>query len=212
MNIFDKDYKRYDQWYEKNHFAYLSELEAIKKYALAKGRSLEVGVGTGRFAAPLNITMAIDSSHNMLTLAGHRGINVRWGMAEDIPFSNDLFDDVFMISTVCFVHDPSKALQECKRVLKDDGCLILGMINKNSFLGHCYMKKKSIFYPQARFFSVEEITQLLEEAGFDNLKYYQTIFDHPKKIRKIEKPQKGFDKGGFIVIKANKKTFFPHFI
>jgi len=30
-NIFDKHYKRYDAWYEKHKFVYLSELEAIKK-------------------------------------------------------------------------------------------------------------------------------------------------------------------------------------
>ena len=30
-NIFDRYYKRYDSWYDRNKFAYLSELKAIKK-------------------------------------------------------------------------------------------------------------------------------------------------------------------------------------
>ena len=30
-NIFDKYYKEYDAWYDKNEFAYLSELKTIKK-------------------------------------------------------------------------------------------------------------------------------------------------------------------------------------
>ena len=30
-DIFDRHYKKYDAWYDRNIFAYLSELEAIKK-------------------------------------------------------------------------------------------------------------------------------------------------------------------------------------
>ena len=86
MNIFDRYYKKYDIWYDRNKFAYLSELEAIKKVIPSVGRGLEIGVGTGRFAAALNITIGIDPSHNMIEIASRRGVNVRWGFGEDLPF------------------------------------------------------------------------------------------------------------------------------
>ncbi len=67
-NIFDKRYKKYDAWYKENKFAYLSELEAIRKVLPKKGKGLEIGVGTGRFAAPLGIKFGIDPSEDMIQL------------------------------------------------------------------------------------------------------------------------------------------------
>ena len=45
MNLFDRYYKRYDGWYKKNKFAYLSEVAAIKRILPKGGRGLEIGVG-----------------------------------------------------------------------------------------------------------------------------------------------------------------------
>ena len=76
MNIFNHNYKKYDLWYERNKFAYLSELEAVKKVLPKRGEGLEIGVGTGRFAAPLGITAGVDPSKNMIKIAKKRGIDV----------------------------------------------------------------------------------------------------------------------------------------
>jgi len=61
-DIFDKYYKKYDAWYEKNKFAYLSEIGALKKVVPNKGEGLEIGVGTGRFASRLGIKYGADPS------------------------------------------------------------------------------------------------------------------------------------------------------
>jgi ubiquinone/menaquinone biosynthesis C-methylase UbiE len=203
--IFDKYYKKYDEWYDKNKFVYLSELEALRKVMPKSGKGLEIGVGTGRFAAALGITMGIDASHNMLKLAERRGVNVRWGVGENLPFWEDSFDYAAIIITLCFAENPSMVLQETYRILKQKGKIIIGIIDKNSFLGKFYQKKKSIFYRHAHFFGVGELTGLLRESGFKKFSYYQTLFSLPKEIKKIEKPQKGFNRGGFIVICAQKK-------
>jgi len=83
MKIFDKYYKKYDLWYERNRFAYLSELEAIKKVLPKKGKGLEIGVGTARFAKPLGIKYGIDPSKKMLEIAKKKGVNVRLGMEKN---------------------------------------------------------------------------------------------------------------------------------
>ena len=204
-NPFDRCYNRYDAWYDKNRFAYLSELKAIGKILPKRAKGLEIGVGTGRFAAPLNITIGIDPSHNMLEIASQRGVNVRWGHGEDFVFLNDSFDYVAIIITICFVDDPLKVIQEAQRVLKRDGELVLGIIDKDSFLGRFYQTKKSIFYKEAHFFSVQELVKLLKKVGFDGFTYYQTLFTLPDKVKSLQKPRKGFGKGGFVVIKATKK-------
>lgn len=199
-NIFDRYYKRYDAWYNKNKFAYLSELEAIKELLPKKGKGLEIGVGTARFAAPLGITTGVDPSENMLKIAKKRGINVKLASGEQLPFKNFTFDFVAIIITICFVENPLKVLKETKRVLKKNGKVIIGMIDKNSFLGKFYQKKKSLFYKEANFFSVRGITDLLKVVGFNHFSYYQTLFKFPNMINSIEQPQKGYGKGGFVIV------------
>lgn len=204
-NIFDRYYQKYDAWYDKHKFAYLSELEAIKKALPKRGKGLEIGVGTGRFASALGIGYGIEPSSNMVKIARQRGLDTRLGFGERLPFTNASFDYVAIIITLCFVKDPQKVFKEARRVLKRSGRIIIGIIDKDSFLGKFYQRKKSIFYKQARFFSVKEATRLLRETGFIRLSYYQTLFKLPEKIDSIEKPKRGFSKGGFVVISGEKR-------
>lgn len=201
-NIFDENYKKYDKWYDDNKFAYLSEVEAVKKVLPTKGYGLEVGVGSGRFAAPLNISIGIDPSKKAIELAKGRGVDVRSGIGEELPFKDSTFDYAAMIVTLCFVQDPDKVIIEASRVLKPKGKLVIGIVDKESFLRKSYQEKGSIFYEYARFFDIEEIVQILKTDGFSDFSYYQTIFDYPEKLKTVEEPQEGFGKGGFVVIGA----------
>lgn len=205
MSVFDRYYKKYDSWYDKNKFAYLSELETVRKVIPKHGKGLEIGVGTGRFAGPLNISMGIDFSKGMLEIAAQRGVNVRWGFAEDLPFLDATFDYAAIIITLCFVNDPLKVLKEAGRILKRNGKIIIGIIDKDSFLGRYYRKKKSLFYKEANFFGVKELADLLEEAGFNKFSCCQTLFHLPEETSSIEKIKKGFGKGGFVVVSAKKR-------
>ncbi len=57
--VFDRNWKKYDSWFEKHKDVYFSELKALKK-VIPGGFGLEVGVGSGRFANPLDVKMGID--------------------------------------------------------------------------------------------------------------------------------------------------------
>jgi ubiquinone/menaquinone biosynthesis C-methylase UbiE len=203
-SIFDRHYKKYDSWYVKNEFAYLSEAEALKKVIPPTGKGLEIGVGTGRFASCLGIKYGIDPSGNMLKIAQKRGIDVRQGRGEKLPFASSTFDYVAIIITLCFVKDPYKVLREARRVLKKGGKIIIGIIDKNSFLGRFYQSKNSIFYKQANFFGIRGLTNLLKETGFNRIYYHQAIFKFPDKINSIENTRTGYGKGGFVAIGARK--------
>lgn len=204
MDIFDRYYKEYDSWYDRNRFAYLSELEALKKVVPEFEKGLEIGVGTGRFAQAMGITLGIDPSAEMLKIAAERGVITRCGVGEDLPFWEESFDFVAIIISLCFVNNPLKVLQESRRVLKKNGRIILGIVDKDSFLGKFYQKKKSIFYKTANFFNIKDISELFKGVGFNKSTYHQTLFNYPDKLNIIEKPQKGFGKGGFVVIAAKK--------
>jgi hypothetical protein len=88
--------------------------------------------------------------------------------------------------------------------LKPNGEIILAIIDKNSELGRKYEKGKtsSKFYSDAHFHSTEELTAFLQQSRFQNFQYWQTLTG--LKENEIEKPEKGYGQGSFVVIKANK--------
>jgi ubiquinone/menaquinone biosynthesis C-methylase UbiE len=206
INVFDKYYKEYDQWYEENKFVYLSEIAAIRKVLPENAKGLEVGVGTGRFAAALNTHYGLDLSQNMLCIARERGINVVAASAQEIPFKSGVFDYITFIISICFINNYRKALEQAIRVLKPAGRVIIGFVDKDSFLGRAYKEKKSLFYEKANFFNVKEIGDLARNAGLSNIHYYQTLFALPRQIDSVEEPKEGFGQGGFVVVAGTKST------
>lgn len=207
-SIFERAAQEYDRWYELNPYAYLSEIEAIRPH-LKRGLSIEVGVGTGRFALPLGIDFGLDPSVSMLKIAKERGIKVIKGCVEKLPFKDNIFDNLLLVVTICFLEDPNPALKEANRVLKKGGRIILGFVDKKSFLGKLYLakKEKSRFYRHAKFYSSKEIIDLLKEYGFKIELITQTLFKTIKEIHEVEPVKEGFGEGGFVVISAIKEKY-----
>ncbi len=204
-NIFDENYEKYDRWYEKNEYAYQSELKLLRKIIPENKKGLEIGVGTGRFAAPLGIEYGIDLSENMLKIANDRGVKVERASGESVPFKNNAFEYIAIIITLAFVNNPQEVIKEAWRVLNNNGKIIIGIIDSNSFLADFYRKKEGAFYKEAKFIKVNQLTQWLKAAGFYNLIYYQTLFNLPRDMTEIEKPRSGFGQGGFVAVVADKK-------
>ena len=203
---FEKFTERYEAWFEKHKYAYLSELEAVRKLLPKEGKGAEVGVGTGRFAAPLGIKLGVEPSKAMAEIARRRGIEVIEGVAESLPFLDESLDYLLMVTTICFVDDPEKALREAYRVLKPGGALIIGFVDRNSPIGWEYEqnKEKSVFYREARFFSTEELLELLKKVGFKKFEIVQTLFHRLDEIKEVEPVKPGYGEGSFVVIKAVK--------
>ena len=203
--IFDKNTLEYDQWYLKHSAVYQSEILAIQQAIPQHKTGIEIGVGTGRFAKPLKIEFGVEPSENMARVAEQRGITVYKASAEKLPIDNATFDFVLMVTTVCFLSDLPKAFSEVYRILKPNGEIILAIIDKNSELGKKYEKEKSSnkFYQDAHFHSTEELTAILQQSHFQNFQYWQTLIKLNE--NEIEKPEKGYGQGSFVVIKAQKK-------
>jgi len=203
--IFDKNTLEYDQWYLKHSAVYQSEILAIQQAIPQHKTGIEIGVGTGRFAKPLKIEFGVEPSENMARVAEQRGITVYKASAEKLPIDNATFDFVLMVTTVCFLSDIPKSFSEVHRILKPNGEIILAIIDKNSELGKKYEKEKSSnkFYQDAHFHSTEELTAILQQSHFQNFQYWQTLIKLNE--NEIEKPEKGYGQGSFVVIKAQKK-------
>ncbi|MFA4669115.1 methyltransferase domain-containing protein [Pyrococcus kukulkanii] len=202
---FEEHRDRYESWFERNKLAYLSELNAVKE-VLPEGECVEVGVGTGRFAAPLGIKVGVEPSKKMAEVAEKRGIKVIPGVAEDLPFEDSSLVCILMVTTICFVDDPEKTIREAYRVLKPGGYLIIGFVDRESPIGREYEEKKdkSLFYREARFFSTKELIELLKKQGFIVDRIVQTLFHRLDEIREIEPVKEGYGEGSFVVIRARK--------
>jgi len=203
---FEKYASHYDNWFVKHRSAYEAELRAIKAQLPESKNSVEIGVGSGRFASPLGIKLGLEPSLKMRELAQKRRITVIAAIAEALPFAHSSFDLVLMVTTICFVTEIEKALKEAYRVLKTDGHLVIGFIDRNSPVGRIYEqhKEESAFYQIARFYTPEEVMYLLTEAGFKDFSFSQTIFLSPSEITRLEPVQPGYGTGAFVVVKARK--------
>lgn len=204
---FERFALRYEAWFSRHGFAYESELQAVRSLLPKEGEGVEIGVGSGRFAAPLGIKLGIDPSLRMLKLAKRRGVEVVGGVAEALPLPASQFDFALMVTTLCFLDDVETALRETWRVLKPGGCLVIGFIDRESALGRLYQQRKGedVFYREAAFHSVEEVTAHLKKAGFEKPRFAQTIFRNLPEITCTEPVRKGYGKGSFVVVKATKQ-------
>ena len=98
----------------------------------ARGRVLEVGVGSGLnlalYGAGADQVVGLDPSPRLLEMAraalestaGH-SIELVEGSAEAMPLDDASFDTVVTTWTLCSIPDVEAALREMRRVLKPDG-------------------------------------------------------------------------------------------
>ncbi len=205
IDIFEKYSDAYDDWFEKNPDAYAVELKAIRQLLPAgDARGMEIGVGSGKFAVPLGITIGLEPSEQMANKAEKLGIKIYSGVAEDLPFSDHEFDFILMVTTICFVDDIVQSFREALRVLTPGGCVLIGFVDKKSELGRKYMenRNKSKFYKEAIFFSTQEVLDHLQTAGFGTTEVKQTLIPGDTEKTVLD----GFGQGAFVVIKAIKEV------
>ena len=176
MNIFDIYFDDYEEWFEKHPEIYKAEIETIKAL-LPKGEGFEVGVGSGRFAEPLGIKYGIEPSKNMAQIARKRGIEVLETTAEEMDFEEE-FDYILMVTTICFVKNPLKTIQNCYKALKKGGYLLIAFIDLDSPLGKMYEKNKhkSKFYAPATFFTKKDIINLMKKCGFKSFECKENLY------------------------------------
>lgn len=111
-------------------------VKAIRERTLAdaRGRTLEIGLGTGlnvpHLPASLSRLTAVGPEPTCDDRARRRArdrdllLEYVEGRAEALPFDEGAFDTVVCTFVLCTVADPDAALAEFRRVLADDGQLL----------------------------------------------------------------------------------------
>lgn len=197
---------QYDKWFAHHEAAYHSELLAVRAVLPCKGLGLEIGVGTGRFAAPLGVEVGLDPAAAMLSFAQHRQINVVRGVAESLPFADGAFDYVLMVVVLSFLEDARTGLAEIRRALRPGGVLVIGFLDQGSPSGRAYLAQHahSVFFRDATFYASAEVEPLLSQAEFHDLCWVQTLCHPPEQMTHIEALRPGHGDGAFVVVRAVK--------
>ena len=203
---FEENSARYETWFERHENVYRAELRAVKQIMPAAQKSLEVGVGTGRFAQPLGIRFGLEPSKKVCKMSKDKGIISVTGTGEMLPFVVAQFDLVLMITTVCFLDNVEESFLEVNRVLKTKGSFIIGFVDLGSTLGRKYEahKNENVFYKDAIFFTVDEIVSILRKTGFSVMSFNQTVFHDLDETTTDEPVKDGYGEGAFVTIKAEK--------
>ena len=125
------DYSRQAERYDETRAASPSVMRPLRA-ALegAPGRRLaDVGGGTGNYALALRSEgwepVVVDRSRAMLARAAAKGLTTVESDAQALPFEDESFDAVTMISMLHHVDDRAAALAEARRILRPGGKLVL---------------------------------------------------------------------------------------
>ena len=147
----------------------------------AKGRILEIGIGSGlNFKyynqSNINEVFAVEPDGVLLRKARARAkehnitLNIEQISAEKLPYENNTFDTIISTYTMCSISKLSSALLELRRVLKSDGKLL--------FSEHGMAPDKNIYLWQKRLNPIQKriaggchldvnIPKVINNAGFE---------------------------------------------
>jgi ubiquinone/menaquinone biosynthesis C-methylase UbiE len=192
-------------WYERHVLPWLVDLacsvrpvrrQRQKVVPLARGRVLEIGIGTGLNLAHydrsvVETIVGLDPGVEMHPLARRRSRNAGLAVelvglsAERIPFDDGSFDTVLVTYALCTIPDPLAALREMRRVLRPGGRLV--------FCEHGRAPDASVRRWQDRLTPVwgklaggcrlnRDIPALLGQAGFRSADLQQRYLPGPRAL------------------------------
>ena len=125
------DYSHQAVRYDETRSASPSVLRPLREALQgAPGRRLaDIGGGTGNYALALSREgwepVVVDRSPEMLARAAAKGLETEKADAQSLPFEDQSFDAVTMISMLHHVEDRGAALAEARRILRAGGRLVL---------------------------------------------------------------------------------------
>jgi len=223
---------QYDAWYDSplGRACLVSEGRLLMESMVFEGseRTLEVGCGTGRFLIDIVMKkqpriVGVDRDISFLIFAKRKG--ERLGLHPNLiqadgavlPFRDGQFDIAYEITTLCFVQDEKKVLDEMIRVSSDNGRILLGELNPVS-PWQWWRRLKGWFgygsFKRAKWHFPSDLKRILNEKGYKKVSIQRAIFFAPLNIRNYLHWRNLFEWvgsvlfpriGAFYLISATKK-------
>ena len=138
---------------------------------------LEIGVGGGYLMDKIAATQipdfiaGIDPSTDVLQIGKKKFsrqikqgyIELQQASGESLPYSDRFFNKICTVNTIYFWSDPKLVLDECDRVLKPNGKLVI-CYNSSAFLEESKLTQHGF-----NAYEVEELESMMETSGFTNI-------------------------------------------
>lgn len=153
-------------------------LDRMKKYVPGK-RLLDVGCSNGEFMRAAEKegfeTKGVELNKRTAEIAKKNGLDVYNGFLEDARFQNGLFDVVFLGDLIEHVNDPKAIVRECRRILGQNGSVVISTPNLDCFWSRSTLMLYRLFGipwssatpPHHLFqFSFHNLTRLMRDSGF----------------------------------------------
>lgn len=131
---------------------------------------LEIGGGTGRVGAAsrLEDAVVLDRDAGLLSRVRGKRVPLRAvrGDALSLPFADGAFDRIFMTRTFHHLPDPEAALVGVKRVLADDGRIVVEEVIPSSLFGRILAAVEGLA-GETSFRTPKEMKALLERIELE---------------------------------------------
>jgi 2-polyprenyl-3-methyl-5-hydroxy-6-metoxy-1,4-benzoquinol methylase len=144
---------------------------------------LEIGCGNGEMLKLMQDlgwqVEGIDFDIKAVQLAKAKGLNVHLGTFADQKFPDNIFNAIVMSHLIEHVSNPYELLQECHRVLKTGGYLVVITPNSSSWGHHLYGSDWRGLEPPRHLylFNPQSLGCLIEKSGFQTFEVSTTIRD-----------------------------------
>jgi len=223
-NIFDSCSYEYDEWYKTDMGAFVDKVETEAAFLLLNPKEdekiLDIGCGTGNFSlklASLECDVAgIDVSEKMLEVAKKKASETGYDICFKnmsgnlMNFNDDTFDKIICMAVFEFVENPEELYSNMLRVLKPNGTIVIGTIQKGGLWEKLYSSEafKDTIYSYATFKSAEELISL-DKDNFSELReclYIPPGLEEKRYTMENEKEYKASGGiGGFVCVSFKKR-------
>jgi ubiquinone/menaquinone biosynthesis C-methylase UbiE len=173
----EKQAKQYDKWFETDEGKYTDKREKDLLIKLLKPETgqtlLDVGCGTGNYIIFFEglgyKVIGLDPSPAMMKYVEGKMEKkplLLQAVSEELPFKDNSFHVVALITSFEFVKEAKKGVEEALRVARKK--VVLAILNKVSYTNikrRIQAKKKKSVFLQIRFYSIWEMKRLIKEAA-----------------------------------------------
>jgi 2-polyprenyl-3-methyl-5-hydroxy-6-metoxy-1,4-benzoquinol methylase len=116
---------------------FLDQITRLLDKSPGEIKLLDVGCSSGAFLADA-VKMGfraegVEPAAAPVATAQAAGLNVRQGLLQDIGYTDGQFDAVTLLEVIEHLQDPHSLLQECRRILRPGGILLVGTGNAASW-------------------------------------------------------------------------------
>jgi ubiquinone/menaquinone biosynthesis C-methylase UbiE len=180
---FHKQAEKYDSGNKGKHARSLYESVINKLDELSFNNLLDVGCGTGNLLSLINTRYdaqiaGVDLTPKMLNIARIKlgdDADLKVADSEDLPFEDNKFDMVICTDSFHHYPHPENVLNEIRRVLEPDGMIIIA----DPYTPTPLRQMVNLYFKLSRsgdvkIYSESDIRNLLENTGFESVKYEQT--------------------------------------